>query len=305
MLAIMQRTTTLGMIAAALALAAAACGKKDEPTKHDDDGKPASSATKTTTPGEPTAPAVTKPPELPPPPQDVFEGKARLINVYRDGDGKPVTVDVWATASFTHGAVQLARGLELGQASDWFAVPSGQSVVVVEAGAGPGGTSLGGVWGPKNGDHVTAVLQWDGSGPTVGSYWETRAEPDEHVVAPPQAGHGVVQLRADQTWYQKSLDQTTGTSFLVGTGAAGECAPQRQEAAGKQGVPLGGTQAVSFEVPAGKATFSLHAWPGKCDSEPLLGIEVEVADGEGVLAYVFTRDGATVEAATTTLGIQR
>ena len=75
--------------------------------------------------------------ELPSPGPELFTGAARLVNLYVDGAGETVEVDVWAHRSFEYGPVLLAEGVGFAELSNYFATPETMSVVIVPAGAGP------------------------------------------------------------------------------------------------------------------------------------------------------------------------
>lgn len=291
-------------VSAALCAVTACEDKKEDATQAEKAGEGAEAATDA--PAGAAEPGAEKK-EPPPPPEEAFKGQARVVNVYLDAEGNTPAVDVWAKPSFTAGAVQLAEGVEFGTASDWFKVPDGQSVVIVESGAGVSGESLGGVSRPNEGDYVTAVLALDKGGkPSAGNTWEVKADkPDETRAAPP-AGKGLVVLRAGQlSAHEEGLKETYGgRSFFVGN-AQGECRPPRGAAEGAKPVTLGGTQPTVHEVDAGKATVSLHKWPsdGECTGEPVHTFEVDVPDGAGVLVHVYTPDGKTLETLQVPLGL--
>ncbi len=296
----MKRIITVALVSASLAFAAGACGKSDEgkkkaPAPEKTDKGAAGAATK--------APAAAKK-ELPPPPPEAMQGKGRIINLYVDAAGKSKKVDVWARRSFTNGPLELAKDIELGKASDWFDVPKGQSVVVVEAGAGADGEKLGGIFGPKKGEHITGILTADSSGASVASIWETSAEKKSGVPEPPPAGKGLVMVRAYQlrslNEFGKTLkDNKLDNAFLVGDGS-GTCLKQRAEESGGQPVILGGTNPTEYIFDPGKVKMTLHGWmeKDKCGAPAMLTTEVDVKPDSGTLVVIYTPDaGKTLASA--------
>ena len=304
----MKRFVPITLLSFALAVGIGACGKSDK-DKDKDKGKnksPAAGKTDTaakTTTGKGTTPVAEEKP-LPPPPADAMQGKGRVINLFVDAEGKSKKVDVWARRSFTYGPLQLAKNLELGMASDWFDVPKGQSVVIVEAGAGSDAKELGGIFGPKPGEHITGILTADASGASVGSYWETAAEKQSGVPEPPPAGKGLIMVRAGQLRsldaFEKSLrDAKIDNAFVVGDGN-GSCLAQRAEETGGQPAILGGTNPTEHLVDPGKVTISLHGWmeSDKCAATAVLTTEVEVNADTATLVVVYTPDaGKTITSA--------
>jgi hypothetical protein len=291
----MKRTIAISLLALAVA---AGCGKKDEDKGAGETPAGGAEADQGAGQGAAAGGAAAKK-ELPPPPKDAYQGKGRIVNLRVDKDGKTGPVDVWAKRSFKHGPVLLAEKVGFGEASDWFGVPKSMSVSIVPAGAGADAEGMGGIFGPKPDEHITGVLVESNGRASVGNHWETGAA-QSNVPAAPADGKGMVVVRAGQLRaFEDALrDSFGGSAFYVGTGAAGDCLPQRMEAEGKQPAILGGTNPTVHDVDPGKVTLSFHKWPSndKCGSEPVFTTEVEVAAGEGVNVYLYTADGAALKA---------
>ncbi|HUH05488.1 MAG TPA: hypothetical protein VML75_26010 [Kofleriaceae bacterium] len=278
----------LHVCALALAMSAAGCSKKDDADKKnqiDPGGQPAK-----VTDTQVEVPAQK---DLPPPPPEAMEGHVRVVNVYVSADGKSQAVDVWAKRSFQYGPVKLAENIELGEASPWFQHAKGQSLAVFPAGSGPDGEPLSSLGSAQKGEHVTNTLMLGDRGPSVTTDWESKATEDANIPKAPEAGKGLVVIGAYALRaHEKTMDpKFNPSSFFVGDGA-GKCVRQRVEDKGFSAAVLGGTNKTLHDLPPGKATFTLHKWPGKpCDGEPLYTFEVDVQDGKGTLVVLYTPDG--------------
>jgi hypothetical protein len=301
------------LVLAALALLVAATGcKKSDAAKSEKGAEPASPSTgEPAEPGEPTsaegpgaAPAT---PELPPP--DKFAGEVRIVNLYRDAEGKTQAIDLWAVRSFSNGPLLLAENVAFGAASDWARAPEGQSIYVKPAGAGADADDLGGFFSPAEGDRITGILIFESGSASVGSYWERSAQERSDAIKAPPAGKGLVVLRAGQLWaWDESLRETVGGgSFNVGDGA-GACRHQRVEDEGFQASVLGGTQPVLLDLDPGTATITLHRWPASpdsaCSSDPVYRFDVEVPASGGVMVLLYTPDGKQLQHLQIPLGIE-
>jgi hypothetical protein len=278
----MTRWTTL--LAAGLL---AACGKDEaDPKKkspeppRDRPAEPVAKAPDAAAP--PAAPDAAR--ELPPP--ETFVGKARLVNLLVDRAGKAQTVDVWARRSFTHGPLLLASGIDVGEASDWFAAPKGQSIVIVATGAGPDAAELGGMFSPSSDEEQmshTLTLRDTGT-PSAGL--------TQFEAVPPPAGKGLVVLEAGAFGGHaeafKPLLGSWGYAFKVGDGAACRAGRQPQ-------MMLGGTSYVDYELDPGKATFALHRGDDyQCAQPPVYTFEVDVVADAATMVHVYTPDAKRI-----------
>jgi hypothetical protein len=284
----------------AIAIATAACGKSDKDKDKGKKGKtPAADKDKGPADKGKTPPVAAKK-DLPPAPADAMEGKGRIINVFVDADGKSKKVDVWARRSFKYGPSQLAKDVELGKASDWFDVAKGQSVVIVDSGAGADGEKIGSIFGPKKGEHITGIF----TGKSTGVHWETAATKRSGVAEAPPAGKGLVIVRAGQLrsldGFKKNLTEAKlDNAFLVGD-SKGSCHKQRAEESGGQPVILGGTNSTEYLFAPGKVTMTLHGWMerDKCGATAMHTIEVDVKADTATLVLVYTPDaGKTLASA--------
>ncbi len=177
-------------------------------------------------------------------------------------DGKPVAIDVWATQSFKYAPVKLAENVAFGEATEWFKSPKGSPVKAFVTGTPPSSEEdVGGMFHPKKGEHITAMLYNDDKGePTNGNYWETAEEADKSGTPDaPAAGKGYVIIRANQLRpHQDAMKEITGGwAFRVGDGK-GNCLHQRSEDMGYQASLLGGTQPVELDLDPGSQTITLH-----------------------------------------------
>jgi hypothetical protein len=279
------------------------CGGDDESA---DDGGDAPDATGESTSPDPAAtdtdatdggPTTS---ELPPPEESTFEGQARVVNLYLDGDGATQEIDVWAQRTFTNGPVLLAEGIELGEASEYFSSPAGHSIVFTPAGEGPDGEELGSIFSPTDGQQITGVFAWEETGPYVPNDYELDPESSTPPEEAPAAGQGLVILRAHPLMAHEDtlVEAGLGPSFFVGDGSS-TCLHQRVEDDGFAASILGGTQPVFVDLPPGAATLTFHDWlksSEQCDNEPQLEVDVDVPDGEATVVYLYTPDGETVEA---------
>lgn len=279
-----MRKTSYLFVVAALALALApGCGKKKDeaPGGAEPRGAPEAGDTPAGDPGKAGAAAEPKPEEKPAPPPASFKGKARVINLLVDRDGKAHTIDVWAKRSFTHGPVRLAQNVAPGTASDWFGVPEGSPVTFVAAGADSDAESVGGLSAPGEGETRTVTLTLNDAGePTSG---QTSFEP-----TPPAAGKGLVVLEAGA--FQGHAEAFTpllgawGFSFKVGDGKG--CREGRQP-----GLNLGGTSYVDYEVDPGQVTFTLHKGDDYTCAQPAVyTITLDVAADSSHMVHVYTPD---------------
>jgi hypothetical protein len=256
---------------------------------------------------EPPAQEETLPPAqketLPPaPPEALVEGKARLINLYRAPDGATMTVDVWSMRTAQYRPVLLAEKVGFGEASGWFQWAKSQPTLLVPAGAGPDATdeSIGRLSPPGEGEHVTATLTHEprSNRLALSSRRETAPADSRHdAPAPPPAGKGMLIVCADPlSGYDEQLRETYGgRAFHVGDGQ-GACLRQRAEDEGKKPVILGGTARTTHDLSPGKHTVALHRRTDRdCADDPVFTFEVEIAEGAGVLAHLYTRDAETLE----------
>ncbi len=255
----------------------------------------------TTAPGLPTTMEAV-PGELPPPGPEVFTGLARLVNLYVDGAGETIEVDVWAHRSFEYGPVLLAEGVGFAESSGYFATPETMSVIIVPAGAGPDAEEIGTMFSPSEGDQETSLLIWDGEGygASVLLFQEVATDPIFDLPEIPGPGEGLIVLQANQL-YAQAGDDLLRSSFYVGAPGTGECLPQILPE-GLQDAILGGTQSTQHVLPAGAASFTLHSWPsaggeGPCSSDPAYGpFEVTVPNGGAGWVFLYSTDGlATIE----------
>lgn len=292
--------------AAALALvAASACGGGD-----DDAGPPAvldnardlvsvesTTAIQAGGAGASTVPQVD---ELPAPDASTYEGANRVVNLWTDADGQTQSIDVWGRRTFANGPILLVEQLEFGEASDYFSAPSGYSLAVVGAGAGPDGEELAGMFNAGPADQVTMVFTNDDPDGVVWApnLWEQAAAETGLAPQPPQPGMGLVYLYAPNT---RSFDETLttavgGSSFYVGDGSS-RCARQRIEDEGFAPNVLGGTQDVQLELPQGPAVVSLHPWfsPDECDQPATIELTLDVPADSTVMVLVYSPDGETIE----------
>jgi hypothetical protein len=221
-----------------------------------------------------------------------MKGSVRLVNLLVDKDGKTQRVDVWAVGGM-YAPAKLAAGIDFGGSSDWFATPTkgGMRVIAVpEGAAGEAASALATLTSGREGANETSLLTRDGDGRVMAAV-NTGADD----VARPAAGKGLVLLHAGQlTPFESSLTATVGgRSFMVGE-PGGTCAKP----------VLGGTNYTLHEVPAGRAHFTLHKWPGDCTTPAVFEIDVDVNADKGVRVEVFTRDGAKLETAMMPLSLK-
>ncbi len=275
----------------ALGLMSLACGKGEEASGKDEPSKTPPAAKVDPGPKKAAPPAK----KNEPPPEDVYEGNARLINLMMK-DGKPVTVDVWATRSFKYAPVKLAEKIAFGEATKWFKSPKGSPVKAFLTGTGPDTKEhLGGMFHPKKGEHITGVIYNDKSGkPTNGNYWETSedAKKSDTPDAPP-AGKGYVIFRAGQLRpHEKAMTEVTGGWALrVGDGK-GNCLHQRVEDMGFQASLLGGTQPIEVDLDPGKQKITFHKGmkKGCAEVEKVYELELEVKADTAQLVLLYTPD---------------
>lgn len=297
----MKTRLTVVLGATVLTFAAQGCGsKKEDSDKGAEKGAPAAQGNSAgdTAQANTAATAVKK--ELPPPPEDVYEGKARVINLAMK-DGQPVAIDVWATQSFSYAPVKLAENVAFGEATEWFQSPKGSPVKAFVAGTPPDSEdTLGGVMHPAKGESITAMLyNSDDGSPTNGNYWDTSddATTTETPDAPP-AGKGYVVFRAGQLKpFEEAMTEVTGGWALrVGDGKE-KCIPQRIEELGFQASLLGGTQAVEIDLEPGTHTITFHKGMKKgCTSaEKVYEISLEVKADTAQSVVLFTPDGKTLK----------
>ena len=289
-------TVVLG--AAVLTLAAQGCGSKEN--EGADKATPAAKAEATAETAKATAPATAVKKELPPPPTDVYEGKARVINLAMK-DGKPVAIDVWATQSFKYAPVKLAENVAFGEATEWFQSPKGSPVKAFVTGTPPDSKdTLGGMFHPKKGESITAMLynNADGSA-TNGNYWDTSDDPTKSDTpdAPP-TGKGYVLFRAGQIRpHEKAMTEVTGGWALrVGDGSE-KCIPQRVEEMGLSASLLGGTQPIEIDLDPGTHTITFHKGMEKgCTSAAKvyeISLDVKADTAQNVVLY--TPDAKTLK----------
>ncbi len=240
--------------------------------------------------------------ELPPPDPDVFTGLARLVNLYVDGAGGTVEVDVWAHRSFEYGPVLLAEGIGFAEYSGYFATPETMSVIIVPAGAGPDADEIGSMFSPSAGEQETSLFIWDGEGRGASTllFQEAAADPIMELPQIPEAGEGLIILQANQL-YAQAGEELGQSSFYVGDPGTGGCLLQVVPE-GVQEAILGGTQPTKHVLPAGTVLFTLHSWPSAggvepCVSDPAYGpFAVNVPDGNASWAFLYSTDGmATIE----------
>jgi hypothetical protein len=270
------------------ALALLGCGKKDDKDKGaKPEVKPPAGSAAVANGGTGTAPEAPKPAEKPAPPADTFKGKVRVVNLLVDRAGKSQAIDVWAKRSFEHGPVRLAENIALGAASPWFATPAGHSIVIVPTGAGPDARDreLGGLSAGAEGEMFSHTLTLnDGGAPTAGL--------SSFKAAKPAAGQGLVVLEAGAFMGHaeafKPLLGAWGYAFKVGDGTA--CRTGRQK-----GLDLGGTSYVDYEVPPGKATFTLHMGDDyECKKPAVYTISVDATADTASMVHVYTPDAKTI-----------
>ncbi len=281
----------------ALGLLFQGCGKDEE--KAADKNPISDTKTEVKAPAK-VAPAKIVKKENPAPPDDVYEGKARVVNLATI-DGKPVSVDVWAKRSFKYAPVKLAENVAFGEATEWFKSPKGSPVTVFQTGTGPDSKEdLGGIFHPQAGEHITAIFynKEDGK-PTSGNYWDTSDDPEKAGTPDaPQAGKGYVILRAGQlTAHKKTLADTVGGwAIRVGDGK-GKCLHQRTEDLGYQAAILGGTQPVELDLDPGTQTISIHKRSSYDCSKAgqVYEFNVEVKADKAQFVAVYTVDGKTLK----------
>lgn len=231
--------------------------------------------------------------EKPPAPEGATAGYVRLVNLLIDDQGKTKKVDLWATRSFKWAPKLLAEGVEMGQVSAWAGVPKGQSIKVMEHGAGPDADALGGIFNPSKGQHITGVLTRSRGRSSVSMWYEKSDSEHDNVPKAPAGGKAVIRLAAGQLWHlPEEVKNQLGYAFRVSDGTgAGQCRPQRGQAEGKPGALLGGTVSVDYEVDPGKVVMALHDRTDKeCTGETKLQIELDVKAGDVVLGIVYTPD---------------
>jgi hypothetical protein len=240
--------------------------------------------------------------ELPPPGPEVFTGLARLVNLYVDGAGETIEVDVWAHRSFEYGPVLLAEGIGFAESSEYFATPETMSIIIVAAGAGPDAEEIGSMFSPSAGDQQTTLFIWDGESYGASSllFREAAADPIPEIPEIPEPGEGLIILQANQL-YAQAGEEMSRSSFYVGDATTGECLPQLVTP-GAQDSILGGTQPTLHVLAAGTASFTLHSWPAAagaeaCSSQPAYGpFQVNVPDGGASWVFLYSVDGlATIE----------
>jgi len=276
-----------------LVLTAAACG--DDDSTGTTATAPPTEAPSTTTSAPDTT--TTTSGELPPPDPAEYTGAARVVNLYVDGDGATITVDVWGRRTFTNGPILLAEGIGFGEASDYFGAPEGYSIVLVPEGAGPDAEEIGGLFNAVEGEQTTTLWVWDDQNGT--SSWlltEADPEPANPIPPAPDAGSGLVILNAMQL--MPHVEDSFARSFLVGDPETGGCLTQSGAIEPLNDDPIvGGTQNTYHEYPAGSMEFTLHTWPAPsgseaCSDEPLHGpYEVTVPDGGIAWVFLYTDDG--------------
>lgn len=298
----------VGALATLAAIGLAACSDDDpDPASTDDVTTTAAADTGGTGSSPDTDPAsvTSVAEELPPPDEATFTGQARVLNLYVDDAGEQQEIDVWAQRTFTNGPVLLAESIGFAEASEYFATPSGHSIIFTPAGSGPDGEELGSMFAAQEGEQVTAVYEWDVDGPFIPNDYEKDESGNQPVEEPPSTGQGLVILRATQLIpYEESLIEAgLDRSYKVGDGSD-VCPTQRVEADGFSPSVLGGTQPVFVDLPSGPATITLHQWtsPDNCASDPLVEFDVDVPDGQAVLVHLYTRDGETLETLTLPVG---
>ncbi|MBT8491651.1 MAG: hypothetical protein KJO07_01215 [Deltaproteobacteria bacterium] len=234
-----------------------------------------------------------------PPPKDAFVGQERLVNLHLGKDGTSKTVDVWATGSARYLPVLLAEKIELGQASDWFGVPKGDRVLVVETGKKSTDQPLASLQRPKDGDHITSILfAATGGDFSVRPHYETHADGRvDEFQGPPAAGKGFATvLSLPLGLHKQTIEAAFGAKkFHLGMGK-GECPPQRVPD-GQTGQLIGGSSAAYLELAPGKNKMTLHKWPARvtCESEPVFEFEIEVKADASTLVFLYTPDGKTLK----------
>ena len=245
--------------------------------------------------------------ELPPPDPDTYVGAARVVNLYVDGDGNTLIVDIWGRRTFTNGPIVLAEGVGFGEASDYFAAPDGYVIHMVETGEGPDADEVGSLFNPAEGEQSTTLLIWDGEGSASASLlFPEVVSPDSifEVAGPPDAGTGLIILQANQL--NPHGDDLSAAAFYVGTPGADDCLPQSPLGGLGDGVILGGTQPSYHEVAPGPFEFTLHPWPSgpgvteSCAEETVYpALQIEVPDGGRAWVFLYTTDGLATVAALT------
>jgi hypothetical protein len=237
------------------------------------------------------------PAELPAPDPSTFEGANRVVNLWVGEAGHTAAIDVWGRRTFTNGPILLAEDIEFGESSDYFAAPTGYSLVVVGSGAGPDGEELAAMFNAADGEQITLVYT---NGDTTGAVdapnlYESGSD---QAPEPPVAGNGLVVLFAPNVgaFPDELIASVGGDAFYVGDGSA-ECRTQRIEADGFAASILGGTQRVELELPPGPAAISLHPWlsADECNQPSVHDLTVDVAADRTVMVFVYTRDGTSVE----------
>ncbi len=239
--------------------------------------------------------------ELPPPDPSAFVGRTRVVNLWAGPGAGSQSLDVWARRTFASGPVLLAAALDFGAASEYFAAPVNQDVVVVGAGAGPDGLELARVVTAGDGEQFTLIVTNDDDAGAIRASTVFEVDPDgaNAPPAPPSDGNGLVVIYApNPSAFESSLTLAIGAAaFYVGDGR-GVCAHQRIEDRGFAPTVLGGTQNVELDLPPGPSRLTLHAWPSldECTQPSLLDVDVDAVAGSAVLVLVFSRDGTTIEA---------
>jgi hypothetical protein len=291
-----------------LAGVTAACGSDDDstatPVAADTDGETTGDESDADRDGDGADdPMVPADDEFPPPDPETFEGRNRVVNLWIDDEGNTSEIDVWAFRSFTAGPVLLAEGLGFGDVSEYFAAPSGQSIVFTAAGTGPDAEELGSMFRAEANQQITAVYTWSpdrfsDQETSVPNYWEFDDLDPTMSPEGPAAGKGLVIIRSPQVWaFEDQLEASLGSkSWRVGAGD-GECLYQRVEDEGFSPAILGGTAEILHEADPGTVAFTLHTWPDidECATDPVFESEVDVAADASVLVIVYTTDGESLD----------
>lgn len=241
------------------------------------------------------------PTELPAPDPSTYEGSNRVLNLWVGPDGERRPIDVWGRRTFTTGPLLLAENVGFGEATDYFSAPTGYSLVIVNAGAGPDGVERAGLLNAAAGEQITTVFTNDDPS---GAVWAPNLfeRGDAQSPEPAPADAGVVWLVAPnvRAFSDEMIAAVGGDAFYVGDGSA-ECWEQRgadeTDESDAVGDVLGGTQDVELELDPGPATISLHPWfsPDGCDQPEALAFGVDVVGGETTLVVVYTPDGVSLE----------
>lgn len=279
-----------------MAVLALGCGKKTD--DHKATGSGSGSAVV-----EPVAPVKAA---EPPPPQDAYKGKNRLLNLYIGKDGKTQPLEVWARRGFKWGPVKLAEAVPFGKASAWFGVPEHMSPVVLPAGAKPDDPEIAPMAYGKADEVVTGLLMMSGGVPSVTSMYDISKEMTQ-APKPSAAGTGGVILFGDalREYEPALIEKFGGSSFNVGDGS-GACRPQRDPAMVNNA--LGGTSPYSLDLPPGKAKITLHKWPGgapeeKCKSPAVFELEVDVVADKSQWVFLYSPDqGKTITSVALPIG---